>query len=269
VYVPGNHDYFIWDLLSTQVACIDVLGRGEKMGTTRPVPLTEWRWQGATAFLAGVFPAQVRSDVVVEYPDHIIDCPHGTIVVTHGHYLDPKQTLFSRLSELTKKHCSEKEAVRSMFIETAQYQAVAHAVSYTPRMRKWVDYFLGHGGLFSRIGGFLRALSGSPRSALRGKSIDVGQLRAIEFYLKYFRCCDPIPDHFVYGHTHVQDRSDTSRIRKGKRLFKDKVIQVHNVGSFYPRGRTAATFLSIDVPGQGAPAITPMWIDREGQVKEA
>ena len=271
IYIPGNHDYKIWDILSTGIVCEDVLADGKPIGTV-PIPLVEYTWSAGESFISGVFPSDVRKSVTVTYPDQVIEYSHGkTIVVTHGHYLDRKQTLFNRMSRLKGSPAEVRSAVRETFIETAQYQAVANAVSFTKETRKFIDLLFGHDTIgkimLKALPKDLReALKGLEKSPLRDKPIDVSQLQAVEHYLKYYREYNPIPDYFVFGHTHCQGKSKTERIPTGKRLIKNKNIRVFNVGSFYPKGKKKATFIEIMLTKGQEPNIRLKYIDGDGAV---
>ncbi|OGP66107.1 MAG: hypothetical protein A2169_15895 [Deltaproteobacteria bacterium RBG_13_47_9] len=273
VYIPGNHDYVIWNLLSVKKACVDILAKGEAMRSMNQ-PLKECVWEKGSAFISGVFPMEIRDKVTVEYPDHAIKYSGGKIVITHGHYLDPKQTLFKQLDKLIKEMGNVNRAVRKMFIETAQYQAIANSISYTPEMRKFVSYLFGP----SSIAKTFRQIAGKnignlsrifPFSPLRDESINTGQLRAIEFYLRYFRDYRSPPDYFIFGHTHEQSRASTSQIQRDKRLFPDKDIQVYNAGTFLPKRNKAATFVVVEIPTRGTPNVIPVCISKHGKTIES
>lgn len=100
VYVPGNHDYKIWDILSTAVAFENVLARGCVLVKTK-MPLKRGVWRGKRAFLSGVFVKHGEYDASdnlrVSYPDHQIRFGNELMLITHGHYLDRKQTRFTQL----------------------------------------------------------------------------------------------------------------------------------------------------------------------------
>jgi len=278
IYIPGNHDYKIWDILSTGVVCEDVLADGKPMGTV-PTPLTEYTWPAGEAFISGVFPPDIRKSVTVIYPDYVIEySPGKTIVVTHGHYLDRYQTIFNCMSRLKGSPLELRSAIREIFIKTAQYQTVANAVSFTIKTRKLFDLFrklfdllFGHDSIDkimlkvmpNDLWEIFKVLVKSP---LRDKPIDVNQLRTIEHYLKYYRGYSPIPDYFVFGHTHCQGESMTERIPTDERLIKNKNIRVFNAGSFYPKGDKKATFIEIMLTKGQEPDIRLKYIDAYGTV---
>lgn len=231
VYIPGNHDYAIWNILSTERACVEVLDRGQRMGSVG-TPLRSGEWKDGTAFIAGVFPEDERTKVDVVYPDHLIGGVGG-ILVTHGHYLDWKQTWFNRLTELENADESRSSAIKKIFIETAFYQALAASVSYTPQWRHLIDLLVGPSGLSEWIDGFLS------RGTTRDQSIDEDLLDSIEFYVNDFRGYEVAPKNFIFGHTHVQG----SAARRS--------MDIHNAGSFYPGEDCRATYLTIDVSEDG------------------
>jgi predicted phosphodiesterase len=270
IYIPGNHDYWVWNTLSTQVACLSVLSSGSCMGSI-PSPLMQYKWQGNAAFISGVFPASVRDRVVVEYPDHVITCNEGNILITHGHYLDWSQTEFEDLCKSLKNCKNQKDAVRRIFIQTAQYQAVANAVSFTSRTRRFIDLLFGPGNLKDKIIKYFKNLfknaSAVFNSSMRNKTIDTKQLMFIEYYLKYFRNYEvEPPKHFIFGHTHKQGSASTKDIPNAKKIYNDKEIKVFNAGSFLADEKTWAAFLTVEItPGQ-EPKISLLNISKDYKV---
>jgi UDP-2,3-diacylglucosamine pyrophosphatase LpxH len=252
VYIPGNHDYIIWNILSTNEVFVDPISQG-KVPTN--LPLTEGTF--LQPFIRGVSPENVRDRFCVLYPDHEFDLAGHSVLVTHGHYLDEQQTLFKNLDALIRKEDgNKKKAIRKFFIGTAQYQAVANAVSYLKDTREFVEKaYKSISSIFDAIG------------KLRNKPIDVKMLRAIEMYLYYFR--NKQPDVFIFGHTHKAGCSNTDSLgnRGGKRLVP-KNIEIWNDGSFLgtPSKRQAGTFIVTDDSPSGGPPIALFKIDYEGAV---
>jgi UDP-2,3-diacylglucosamine pyrophosphatase LpxH len=232
IYMPGNHDYIIWNILSTNKAFVGPISEGKVPGD---LPLMEDVF--SDPFIAGVAPSSLRDKFIVSYPDYEFSLSRSKVLVTHGHYLDEKQTLFRNLEELIRKeNGNEAEAIRKFFKGTAQYQAVANSVSYLKSTRSFVDIthkFIG--GLFDIVG------------KLRNKPIDADMLEAIEMYLLHFR--KKRPDIFIFGHTHRAARAKTSDFGRtpDKRIIK-KVIDVWNDGSFIEdrRANLAGSFILTD-----------------------
>ena len=202
-------------------------------------------------FIKGVAPPSLRNRFVVKYPDHEFNLSKHKrrVLVTHGHYLDRKQTLFKNLKKYIRSESGNtKQAVRKFFIATAQYQAVANAVSYMKGSREFVD--LMHktfSGIGDSVRDFTSDFAGIFSSELRHKPIDSEMLRAIEMYLVYFS--ESRPDVFIFGHTHEAGRSSTKSMWgwDRKRLI-GKEIEVWNDGGFIEdKGdNMAGTFIVTD-----------------------
>lgn len=266
VYVPGNHDYKIWDMLSTQVVCDDVLARGDPLGTV-PTPLRRHRWTGTESFFAGLFKKWgVASRVTISYPNHEVSFGGRTMLFTHGHYLDPSQTrgndLAANLRGLTDPRAIDAVA-RRIFIETAQYQAVANAISFTRGTRRIADELFGPDGianklrkLLVRVGGWILGLLVPREAALRGQVLTERFLENVDYYVDAFCAGSPPPAWLVFGHTHRQGRGTSPR----------RGIEVFNVGSCYPDRGLPITFLEIEA-GVDGPAVTLMCVDGGATVR--
>ncbi len=266
IYLPGNHDYWVWNTLSTQIACLSVLAGGDHLGTV-PTPLTEYKWQGKEVFFSGIFPTSVQDRVIVEYPDHIIEYNGGNIIITHGHYLDWSQTELRDLCKSFKNCEDQNEAVRRIFINTAQYQTIANAVSFTSRTRRFIDLLFGPGNIIDKVKKFFKELfrnaSNVLISPMRNKPIDTQQLIFIEYYLKCFRNIkDSPPTIFIFGHTHKQASASTKKIPDEEKLYNAE-IKVHNVGAFFPEDTILATFLAIEITRGQEPNIKLLKISKD------
>jgi len=177
-------------------------------------------------FIRGVVPPSMRDKFVVIYPDYVFSLGGRRILVTHGHYLDEKQTLFKNLDDLIRREKgNEARAVRKFFIGTAQYQAVANAVSYLKGTRDFVDK------VHKTLSGLFDAVS-----KLRHQPIDAEMLEAIELYLLYMR--KGRPDIFIFGHTHEAAHTFTDAFQRTARKRRiRKVIEVWNDGCFVEKKR--------------------------------
>ncbi len=267
-YVPGNHDYKIWDMLSSSVVCTNVLSSGKPLGSV-PTPLMQYKWTGTDSFIAGIFqPYGVQHQVVVEYPNHeiLFGQDQEMMVLTHGHYLDFSQTGFNNLTDHFHNLTTTvdiRQAKRRIFIETAQYQAVANAVSFTKFWRGLVNAAVGPGAICNKIkkiynqfGGFLLSLFFSSEG-IKGKAISTGQLLNIESYLEKYCEYKKLPRWFIFGHTHRQDKGKTSRLK----------VDVYNAGSCYPDNDMPITFIEIELDANGQPRIQLMCVDGNGTVR--
>lgn len=265
IYIPGNHDYKIWDLLATKANCEDVLGSGARLDA-RKMPLARGAWPNGESFFAGIFkPFGAQSRVSVEYPDHEVTIGGDTMVFTHGHYLDASQTrghdLTDNLRNATQADAS-RATVRTIVVETAQYQTVANAVSFTPATRRFVNDLVGPDGLLNkfhqigiRIVAWLARRLFARGGALRDKPLSKRQLDNIETYLGAFREGAPLPRWFVFGHTHRQGHDRTPR----------RNIEVYNAGSCYPDHGLPITFFEVDVHG-ASPDPRLMCVDANAHV---
>jgi predicted phosphodiesterase len=216
VYVAGNHDYKIWDILSTNRAYVEPVSQGI---IPRDLPLR--RDVFCEPFISGVAPDHMRKKFIVSYPNYEFKCGCKDVLVTHGHYLDSKQTRFKTLKQMIKESGGKtKEAARKFFIGASQYQAVASAVSHMKDTREFINKVVKTGGNLLEIFGFLR-----------DEPISASQLEAIEYYLKYI--CEKEPDIFIFGHTHkpAYARSDDFKRTASKRIIS-KVFDVWNDGTF-------------------------------------
>lgn len=269
IYLPGNHDYKIWDMLSTKVVCEDVLATGKQMGSV-PTPLLTRKWIGDESFFAGIFrPYDTQNQVIVEYPNHeiLFVQEQEKMVLTHGHYLDAKQTRFNDLSEhfhnITTPE-ETKKTLRRIFIETAQYQTVANAVSFTKNTRGLVNVLVGPDALgnkikklFNQIGGRLLTVF-FPTESTKGKQLSSEQLLNIEYYLERFCGYEKPPRWFVFGHTHRQDSGKTNRLG----------VEVYNAGSCCLDRKMPMTFLEIEAGIGGKPDVYLMCVSHEGNVEK-
>jgi UDP-2,3-diacylglucosamine pyrophosphatase LpxH len=268
IYVPGNHDYKIWDMLSTEVVCTNVLTSGKPMGSV-PTPLMKYTWTGTESFIAGIFrPYGVQDQVVVEYPNHeiLFGQKQEMMVLTHGQYLDSTQTGFNNLADHFRDLTAPadiKKAKRRIFIETAQYQTVANAVSFTMFWRSLVNVIVGPDAVGNKLkklknkcGGWLLRLF-FPSEGMKGKQVSSKQLLNIEFYLEHFCGYDKPPRWFIFGHTHRQDEGKTGRLK----------VDVFNAGSCYPDRDMPITFIEIETNAEGQPRIQLMCVDGNGTVR--
>ncbi len=267
IYLPGNHDYKIWDMLSSKVACEDVLASGQPMGSV-PTPLMSHKWAGDEAFVAGIFrPYGVADRVVVAYPNHEVSFGAGreTLVVAHGHYLDPTQTGFNNLSDHLPAGAAApaiEYARRHVFIETAQYQTAANAVSFTRFWRDLANAVVGPDSPGNKVKKLLGGIAGwllklfSPIEGMRGNRLSPSLLANIECYLERFCGYAKPPRWFVFGHTHRQDGGRTERLG----------VEVYNAGSFYVDRGMPITFAEIATGPDDTPTVSLMCVDRDARV---
>jgi hypothetical protein len=202
--------------------------------------------------------------VVVTYPNHEALLGNGLAVFTHGHYLDPSQTWRNGLhARINAAQTADDRArsIRTIFIETAQYQTAANAVSFTKRTRRFFNGLFGPEGLSNAASRLLMVVGAwilrllFPGEASRGKAISKEQLLNIESYVTHFSPASKTPRWFVFGHTHRQDAARTPNLD----------IEVYNAGSFYVDRGMPMTFLEIEVADKD-PAFILMCVDAFGKV---
>ena len=186
VYIPGNHDYKVWDILSTDKAFVQPYSNGE---VPKNLPLMKATFENP--FIKGVAPLVIRDRFIVIYPDYEFDLAGRKVVVTHGHYLDATQNLSTM--DLQGYIDSEGEgkrsdAIRKFFISTAQYQALANLASYKPWSRKIATIISKAFSGVSLPKNFIRDFGNIFAPGLRNKVIDSRMLNLIETYLYYFTC---------------------------------------------------------------------------------
>ncbi len=254
VYVPGNHDYIIWNILATNRAFVEPISKGQ---IPKNLPLLAGEFK--EPFIRGVAPGNMRDRFVVVYPDYLYTIGKKRVLVTHGHYLDEKQTLLRRLDDLVREAGgNEAKAVRKFIIGTAQYQMVANAISILRDSREFVDK------VHKTLGGFIDYVS-----KLHNKPIDSGLLEAIEMYLLYFS--RKRPDAFIFGHTHKAARTTTAAFRRGKNRRRiAKIIEVWNSGCFIEdtREKVAGTFIVTDDRAGDGDSIRLYELDLKGNIRE-
>jgi UDP-2,3-diacylglucosamine pyrophosphatase LpxH len=255
VYIPGNHDYIIWNILSTDLAFVQPISQGEP---AKNLPLKEETF--LKPFIRGIAPQKIRDHFVVEYPDYVFDMAGRPVLVTHGHYLDEKQTLFKNLKALIEhENGDEAKAVRNFFKFTAQYQVLANAVSFMKGSREFVDK------IHKKLGDFVDLFDIIGK--LRNKPIDGKMLEAIEMYLYYFRSKEP--DVFIFGHTHEAAHTTTASGNGEKERLINKVIDVWDDGCFIEdRNGRAGTFIVTDDSQKSGEQIKLYEVTTKGGVRE-
>ncbi len=116
IYVPGNHDYDIWNIVENEVNIIHQIRNGKiprKFRTAVPgilddrtdtetpgftLPGVGKRTDGSYTY-GGLFLDRITdppSNFVFAYPNLYLTTDEGTILMTHGHYLDNYWSLLSK-----------------------------------------------------------------------------------------------------------------------------------------------------------------------------
>ncbi len=242
VYVPGNHDYMMWEWQARRQNTLTPLAEGQLLsgGVMRKGVLPNH-------FLLGVLPEGCRDRLLVCYPDYTVQVGEHSVVLTHGHHLDKRQTELIPLSDVAGSGNTEA-FLRRLEIAVAQYQAFAHLISIRRASRRWIHRVLG------RIGAFWDVLRG-----LRGHTPSEKTLHTIHIYLRYMA---EVPDAaaFVFGHTH-KPGGWNGRGAPGR---FESCPPVYNCGSFVPPRGERASMLLLS-PGGADPTVDLIRFDRSGE----
>ena len=251
IYVPGNHDYPIWDWEARQRNVLTPLSHGQALGggiLSRDV--------FDDSFLAGARPPGSRVRFSMAFPDVTVHMEAHRLLLTHGHHLDQVQTGGVPLRKVVTQRCPKRFLDR-LEKASAQYQTFAYALAIRRSTRKQIHrwYFRITGVLDWLRDSYLRARS------LRHNPISSGLLRTIQAYAWYV-AEDPAPSAFVFGHTHMPGRGKT-RPWRGRRW---PVFHVFNSGSFVPPRKREASMLVVSLADSGDLVVEQLNFTKAGQV---
>jgi UDP-2,3-diacylglucosamine pyrophosphatase LpxH len=249
-YVPGNHDYRVFDYLSVDRYLTRRLATGKRLRGK----LSFYR-HFRKPFLRGIL---VNDDVVFEvtYPHLELRLGGHRLVLGHGHYLDASQGLgvdarraFSKVDPKNPKAVAN--ARQNFFRRVGLYQSIVDggAVNYQVRQ-----------GVYRRAVGAVHALTKLnelTQGKARGRPIDRGLKQNILSYTR-FCCRGRKVDGFIFGHTHRAGEATVARSR-------ERPLGVWNCGTFLQekgaKGR-AGSFLLL-YSKKGAPLselVRTMWL---------
>jgi len=219
VYLPGNHDYHILQTLNISEREIKPLQKGKELD---PEPMI--RGSFPTPFLKGILPSGLKNKFSVEYPDYTITTStKEKILLTHGHHLDPSQSLLGKIEDLAKK-IQEGENRRRALLEfesrITAYQGIAYWQAKNYDLRRMVETGYNIFGMFSKWWD-KRKLKKIKASKMRRKPISSKLMRRIELYLETIVDSEK-PSAFIFGHTHDPDL----------KWNNDRTLLVANTGSF-------------------------------------
>ena len=251
VYVPGNHDYPIWDWEARQRNVLTPLSHGQALcGGILSRDVFD------DSFLAGVMPAGSQVRFSVAFPDVAVRMGAHRLLLTHGHHLDQVQTGGVPLRKVLKQRCPKRFLDR-LDKASAQYQTFAYALAIRRSTRKQIHrwYFRITSVWDWLHDSYLRARS------LRYNPISSGLLRTIQAYAWYV-AADPAPSAFVFGHTHMPG-GERTRPWRGRRW---PVFHVFNSGSFVPPRKREASMLVLSVADSGALVVDQLSFTKTGQV---
>ena len=207
-YIPGNHDYKIFDYHSIERHLLLPLKSGKKLSGRvsyfRKFPLS---------FLQGLIQIpNVQMRVV--YPHHYLRLRGGRLLLTHGHYFDSSQSFYRTIEKAFAK-AKEKSSVagirKEFFRRTSSYQNVVSGLSIQPNFRSAFN------SLYQPFTSMQEKFSHKKRKSF----LTPAMLRNMEIYVSY--CCRGKVDGIVFGHTH----------KPGQHSFEQNSIRhVWNSGTF-------------------------------------
>ena len=230
VYVPGNHDYMIWDWEAQQRNVLSQLARGNQLCGSL---LTSGEF--GDPFLAGLVPAGRPVSFTLAYPHYVAGIGEHKVVMTHGHHFERVQCGGVALADIARETDRER-FLRKMAIAMAQYQTFAHMLAMRRHSRQDIHrWYWALTRPIDAISDLINAVRG-----MRGHLPSRGTFEAINLYLR-FLAAETKASALVYGHSH----------RPGGWLpGKHPVsVPVYNCGSFVPPRSADASMLFLG-PGE-------------------
>ena len=226
VYIPGNHDYRIFDYHSIDKNLIQPLRNGRKLGGKisffRTFP---------ESFLQGIINIpDVRMRVL--YPHLSLKVNRSRLVLTHGHFFDPTQAFSHEVGKVFAKarrqNKDDLSKIRHAYLRRVSlYQGIVSTVMTRRDLR----------GVFNAIYQPFSALQERIVHRMRKSFLTDAMKTSIQNYIA-FCCRTPNVDGVIFGHTH----------RAGHAVLKDAAPQyVWNTGAFLRESKDSphGTFITI------------------------
>lgn len=227
IYVPGNHDYRIFDYHSVERHLMSPLKQGKKLSGK----IAFFRkFQGG--FLQGIVDVPGVS-LQVHYPHYSMRVDRSRLILTHGHMFDPTQAFSYEVGKIFRKGESlSKDEVRKIrerfFRRVSLYQNVVSGLSMKRELRKWFT------SLYEPLTAFKQTWEHRHRKSF----LTPAMRRSIEAYVRY--CCRPAKvDGIIFGHTH----------KPGKAILNSGAVRhVWNAGTFLRESPAspAGSFITIE-----------------------
>jgi UDP-2,3-diacylglucosamine pyrophosphatase LpxH len=207
-YIPGNHDYKIFDYHSIDRHLIDPLRNGKKLSGR-----VSYFRSFTPSFLQGLLQTTAAQFHVV-YPHHVLRIGKARILLTHGHYFDPAQSFYQEIAKAFPPSASRDEIPKhrkAFFRRASAYQNVVSGLAIQPRLRTIFNSF------YQPVTSIKQSLRHRDRKSFLTKAMR----RNIESYVQF--CCRGKVEGVIFGHTH----------HPGKTSFQDGAIRhVWNCGTF-------------------------------------
>ena len=231
IYVPGNHDYRIFEYHSIERHLLQQLRTGKKLSGKvaffRSFP---------NSFLQGLLSGTDVSLKVV-YPHYSRRMNGYRVILTHGHFFDPTQAFNHEIGKLFAragtKSAQEKNRMRhSYFKRLSLYQNVISGISMKKELRE----------LFNALYQPVTLLQKSWKHRTRKSFLTPSMRRSIDQYAAV--CCRPgRVDGLIFGHTH----------HAGSAHFSTGMVpNIWNAGTFLRESRNSpcGTFLTLRYDGK-------------------
>ena len=211
IYVPGNHDYRIFDYHSIEKSLIRTLRKGKKLSGKIAFFRTF-----EDSFLRGIL-TEPETSIKIVYPHHTVRVNGTRLILTHGHFFDPTQAfnhevgkVFAGSGSLSRRQIAKLR--HDYFRRASLYQNLVCGFSMRKEIRQW----------FSSIYHPFTALTNRIAHRSRKTFLTPAMRRSIEHYVTF--CCRPgNAVGVVFGHTH----------KPGKAMIQSGPVRcVWNAGTF-------------------------------------
>jgi len=210
-YVPGNHDYRIYEYHSIEKHLLRPLRNGRKLSGR-----AGFFRSFSDGFLQGVIDRK-DAKLQIVYPHYSMRLNGSTLILTHGHFFDPTQAfnqeigrVFRGSVDLTREQVSRIR--HRYFRRVSLYQNVVCGLSMKKELR---DAF---SALYQPVSMLKHKLSHRSRKTF----LTPAMIRSIRNYVR-FCCRAKNVEGIIFGHTH----------RPGQTTIGDGIPRVvWNCGSF-------------------------------------
>jgi UDP-2,3-diacylglucosamine pyrophosphatase LpxH len=241
IYIPGNHDYDTFDV----PARLDGMSRRFIQKTDdKTMHWPPRSWNGGD-----MAPQEMRNNFEIQYPHRWEELGTKSILLTHGHYLDPSQTMGKKIEDLNRPEGIKAD---KFFTLCAQYQSLTRAISYQGEtIRLFGDLYK----LWNSASSLVKAIVRYGSVGLyRGKALDRHIQKAALAYVKHFgpvgRSPDETttPDAMIFGHTHKEGMVYLDEHKTAKIGLKRGVLLVNDGGFIHDRsdGNTVGSLVEVD-----------------------
>lgn len=228
-YIPGNHDYRIFDYHSLEKYLIAPLRSGRRLSGR----ISFFRTFD-DSFLRGLFKTK-DVHVRVVYPHHTLKINGSRVILTHGHFFDPTQAFSHEIGKVfpESKELSREELKRirhNYFRRVSHYQNIIGGFSLQNNLRE---------SFTSIYHSYTSLTQGFEVHRLRKTFMTPAMRRSIRNYLR-FCCRSKNIEGVIFGHTHKAGWDHA------------EPVKVWNVGTFLKEASSspAGSFLTIRNDGK-------------------